>query len=200
MAPTGASPRWSSPGVVLQVAADVPLDDHFGLGVRFAWGLTEFRRFEDFAHAGYDIGKWATHAYRDVYNWAAEKDDAQSLKVMGAFFAFAVLWMPYIVAGLAYAFAPIATTTYLEADITADYNFGTDAHASGPYLKGGLGLVGFLHPQYDTLLGGVGPTAGFGLRAGKLDVSVNGTWLPLHGETRGEHSNVFISSLLLGIN
>lgn len=201
MSPTGGGPRWSSPGVVLHANARVPFDDHYGLGVRFAWGLTEFRRFEDWAKAGYRIGEWTTNAYGDVYEWAAQKDDARGLRWMGAFFAFVVLWIPYVVAGVAYAIAPIAPTTYLETDVTFNYDFGTDPKGQGVYLKGGVGLVAFLHPEYDKLLAGMGPTIGVGLRTGSVDLGLHGTWLPpfLHGEARGERSNVFITGLTIGV-
>jgi hypothetical protein len=201
LSPSGGGPRWSSPGVVLHANVHVPGGDHYGLGVRFAWGLTEFRRFEEWAKAGYRIGEWTTNAYKDVYEWAAQKDDARGLRWMGAFFAFVVLWIPYVVAGVAYAIAPISPTTYLEADITFNYDLGSDPKGQGLYFKGGLGLVAFFHPKYDTLHGGIGPTLGMGFRAGSVDLGLHGTYIPpgLHGETRNETSHLFITSLTLGV-
>jgi hypothetical protein len=187
---------------MLHVGARIPFDDNLGLGLRFAWGFTEFRRAESFAKAGYDVGEWSTHAYRDVYNWAAIKDDARAFRWVGAFFAFAVLWIPYIVAGAIYVLAPFATTTYLQADLTFNYDVGSDRKGTGPYFKGGVGLFTFLHPHYDTLHGGMGPTLGAGVRIGGADISVNGLWSPsiLHGESHGEHTNVWISSFAIGVS
>jgi hypothetical protein len=201
-ATTGTGRELSRPGIVAHVATRIPFEDNLGLGLRFAWGLTEFRRFEDFTRAGYRIGEWTTEAYKDVYHWAAEPDDWRLFRWMGGFFAFVVLWMPYLAAGVCYALSPIAPTTYLEADATLNYDFGTDRAGEGPYFKAGLGLLGYLHPRTDKLLGGLGPTAGLGVRTGKVDLGVHGTWLPpsLHGESTGERTNVFVGSLTIGVS
>jgi len=201
--PNGQGARWSSPGLMLHLASRIPFDDHLGVGIRFAWGLTEFRRFESWTKAGYDVGEWSTHAYRDVYQWAAHPaDEWRALRWMGAFFAFCVLWMPYIVSGAIYLLSPLAPTTYLEADVTFNVDVGTDRAGSGPYFKGGLALLGALHPHYNTMLGGLGPTAGIGFRAGKVDLGVHGTWSPpgLHGESHGESTHILISTFSLGVS
>jgi hypothetical protein len=98
--------------------------------------------------------------------------------------------------------APIAPTTYLETDFTFNYDVGSDRAGTGPYFKGGLALVGYLHPKTDQLLGGLGPTAGGGIRFGKADLGIHGTWLPpmLHGDVHGEDTNVFIGSLTIGVS
>lgn len=188
----GGSGRLDRLGVVLDVTTQAPIGESAGFGVRFAWGLTEFRRFEDFTRAGYRTGRWTTNAYKDVWDWAAQKDDYALFRWMGAFFAFVGLVVPYVAAGLCYLASPVAPTTYLELDATFNYGFGGDK--SGPYLKGGLGFVGYLHPRSDELRGGLGPTIGLGARFGSADVGVNATWLPtsLHGEIATEHTNIVI--------
>jgi hypothetical protein len=199
---TGGRSDVAHPGVALHVATRIPFEQNLGIGLRFAWGLTEFRRMDEFAKPAYDIGKWTTNAYVDVYNWAAIKDDARLFRWMGAFFAFAVLWMPYIVSGVIYALTPLAPTTYLEGDLTFNYDVGTDKLGTGPYFKGGLAALAYLHPRTDKLFGGLGPTAGFGVRVGKADIGIQGTWLPpkLHGDNPGETTSVFIGSLLVGVS
>jgi hypothetical protein len=187
-------------GLVLQTASRVPIGDNFGFGLRFAWGLTEFDRFESFTKAGYRVGKWTTGAYRDVWDWAGTKDDYRTFRWMGAFFASVGLVFPLVAAGLCYIAAPVSPTTYLELDLTLNYDFSEGR--TGPYLKGGLGLVGFVDPRYDVLRGGLGPTLGVGDRFGPLDLSANVTWLAdgLHGEVRGERSNIYIAGITLGFS
>jgi hypothetical protein len=189
------------PGVALQVASHVPIHENMGLGLRFSWTLTEFRRTEDMTRTAYKIGRWTTTAYGDVYDWAAQKDDARLLRWMGAFFAFFGLLFPFMVSGIFYVASPLSATTALELGLTFDYAFGTDRYSSGPYLKGGLGLVGYVHPRHDKLLGGVGPTFGAGFRFGDhFDLGLNATFLPsiLHGQARGENGDVVLTSVTLG--
>jgi hypothetical protein len=198
--PRGAGAKTDNRyGVVLQTASRIPIGDNFGLGLRFAWGLTEFDRFEAFTKAGYRVGKWTTGAYKDVWEWAGTKDDARSLRWMGAFFASIGLFFPLVAAGLCYVAAPLAPTTYLEFDLTLNYDFAEGR--TGPYLKGGLGLVGFIDPRSGSLLGGLGPTVGVGQRVGPLDLSANVTWLAdgLHGEVEGERSNIYIAGITVGL-
>lgn len=186
-------------GAVIDIDASVPLDGRLGLDVRFGWGLTEFRRFDDFTNAGYRAGAWTTQAYRDVWKWAAIQDEWVLFRWTGAFFAFLGLVFPYIGAGFCYVIAPVAPTTYLELDLSVLYELG-DRNAN-PYFKAGLGLVGYLHPQSDRPSAGVGPTVGFGARLRGFDVSGQLTWLPrgLHGEDPGERTNVFVGALTIGL-
>jgi hypothetical protein len=186
-------------GVVLDLDASVPLEGRLGLDVHFAWGLTEFRRFDDFTTAGYHAGAWTTQAYKDVWKWASVKDDWVLFRWLGGFFAFFGLVFPYIGAGVCYLMAPVAPTTYLELDLSAIYELG-DKNAN-PYVKAGMGLVGYLRPETARPSGGVGPTVGFGARLRGFDVSAQVTWLPLglHGEDPGEKTNVFIGGLTVGL-
>lgn len=186
-------------GVALDLDASVPLDGRLGLDVHFAWGLTEFHRFDDFTNAGYRAGAWTTKAYEDVWNWAAINNQWALFRWIGAFFAFAGLAFPYIGAGVCYVLAPVAPTTYLELDLAAIYELG-DKNAN-PYFKGGLGLVGYLHPLSARPSAGLGPTVAFGARLRGFDVAVQMTWLPrgLHGEDPGETTNVLIGALTMGL-
>jgi hypothetical protein len=186
-------------GVALDLDASVPLEGRLGLDVHFAWGLTEFHRFDDFTNAGYRAGAWTTQAYRDVWNWAATNDQWALFRWIGAFFAFAGLVFPYVGAGVCYVLAPVAPTTYLELDLAALYELG-DRNAN-PYFKAGLGFVGYLQPVSAKPSGGLGPTAGFGARLRGFDVSAQLTWLPrgLHGEDPGEKTNVVIGALTVGL-
>jgi hypothetical protein len=198
---TTGTGSFARPGVALQLASHVPIQENMGIGIRFSWMLTEFRRTEDMTRTAYRIGRWTTNAYGDVYDWAAQKDDARLFRWMGAFFAFFGLLFPYIVSGLFYVASPFAATTALELGLTFDYSFGTDRLRSGPYLKAGLGLVGYVHPRQDKLLGGIGPTFGAGVRFGDhYDLGLNATFIPsvLHGQTDRENGDVVLTSLTLG--
>jgi hypothetical protein len=186
-------------GVALDLDARVPLDGRLGLDFHFAWGLTEFHRFDDFTNAGYRLGQWTTKAYVDVWNWAAVNDQWEVFRWMGAFFAFVGLAFPYIGAGVAYVLAPVAPTTYLEIDLAPVYELG-DKNVN-PYLKAGLGFVGYWHPVSGRPSLGLGPTAGFGARVRGFDFSAEVTWLPhgLHGEDPGESTNVVVGGITIGL-
>ncbi len=189
------------PGVVLDFSVNQRLSSNAGFGLRLAWGLTEFRRFKSFTSVGYDIGSWTTTAYRDVWSWAGDREKHGGWGVVPAIFGSVGLLVPYMVAGVIYLVAVVAPSTYLEIDALGTYEFGQDGtRGVVPYLKGGLGFVGYLHPEHNQLLGGVGPSVGFGVRFGKVDLAVKGTWLPpwLHGEFPGEHSHILMGGLTIG--
>ena len=201
--PTGAdTAAQQRPGVLIDLSAQRRFDRHFGFGLRLAWGLSEFRRVDTFGKQAYKIGRWTTHAYRDVWGWATDADDGTApLRVTGALFASVFLWMPYLAAAATYAAALFSPTTYVELDALATFDFdngGRDAFA--PYLKAGLGFVAMLHPRTDKLLGGAGPSAAVGARIYSFDLSLKSTFLPryLHGETSGEKSHVLLSGFTLG--
>jgi len=198
--PTNSASSVTRLGGALTLAHRIPIGDEAGVGLRFAWGLTEWDRVDDFARPGYKIGKWTTGAYEDVWVWAVEKSEYALFKVIGAVFASVVLVVPLVAAGLCYVAVPFAPTTYLEFDITGQYDFSNDKVA--PYLKGGVGLMGYVHPDAGKLLGGVGPTAGFGVRIEGLDLGANVTWLPAfaHGEASGERTNVVAGTATIGVN
>lgn len=189
-------------GVVIEAGKNIPLADRVDLGLRFAWGLTAWDRFEKWAKAGYDAGAWTTEAYSDVYDWTRKHSgdpNTHGLRIMGSFFAFMTLWIGYVVAGIAYAVAVVAPTTSLEFDLTGNYNFGDDKF--NPYVKGGLGLLAFIHPDYGTLRGGIGPTFGVGFRASGVQVGANLTWSPplLHGEPREGRTHIYVGGLTIGV-
>jgi len=198
-------------GLVLEFGKTIPLTEQLDFGLRFAWGLTEWDRFTKWAKAGYDVGAWTTQAYEDTYNWTRKHEggvpETHGLRIIGAGFAFCVLWIGYLVAGIAYAGAIFAPTTFLEMDMTANYNFGDFAELKSkkgvnPYLKGGVGMMGFIHPDHGTLLGALGPTMGTGVRlGGGLHLGANVTWSPppLHGEARGGSTHIITSGLTIGV-
>lgn len=198
--PTNDARALTRAGAALSLAHRIPIGEDAGIGLRFAWGLTEWDRIKDFTRPGYKIGSWTTGAYEDVWQWAVEKDDFVLFKVIGAVFASAVLIVPLVVAGVCYLAAPFAPTTYLEFDVTGQYDFSNDKVT--PYLKGGVGLMAYVHPDAGKLLGGVGPTAGGGIRIEGLDLGVNVTWLPAfaHGEAGGERSHVIVGTANIGVN
>jgi hypothetical protein len=179
----------SQAGVVFQAAPRFPIGDHFGIGLRFAYGLTGWSRMEDVTHAGYSVGKWTTHAYRDVWSWVGEgdKDDEAGRGIL-AFFGSIFLVAPLVLAGALYAVSPLAASSYAETDLTFDWEPADDPKA-GPYLKGGIGLMAYVHPDNAHLYGGLGPNAGFGYRADNVSVGLVGTFLPYgaHGGTKAEH-------------
>jgi hypothetical protein len=185
-------------GATLQIDARVPFGDQFGLDFRWAWALTEWDRTVEVAKPGYKIARWTTHAYSDVWDWAGRGPSSDKpLRAFGAFFAFIFLVFPYVFALPFYAVSPLAATTDLEADIDATWDFGDDPKGDGPYIKGGLGLMGFFHPTDNHLYGGVGPNAGFGYRASGVSIGFVGTYLPplLHG---GPADHVYTGSFVIG--
>ncbi len=206
---SSASASASEAGVVLELSRTTPLSESVDFGLRFAWGLTAWERFPRWAKAGYDTGAWTTQAYEDVYNYTRKHGpdgtydpNLHGMRLMGGFFAMIVLWVGYVVSGVAYATAVVAPTTFLEMDLTANYNFG-DPKPTGenPYLKGGLGLLAFVHPEHGVLVGGAGPTFGGGMRFGSFHIGLSATWSPagLHGEARSGRSQIVVGGLTVGI-
>ena len=194
-----SSQTHSEAGVVFHVAPRFPIGDHYGLGLRFAYGMTGWDRTEDVARSGYKVGRWTTHAYRDVWDWAGEgEDNTRGLRVIGAFFAFIGLVFPYVVAGMFYLAAPFAASSYGEVDATFHWEPADDPK-QGPYLKGGVALAAYVHPDTGRLYGGLGPNLGFGYRVGNVSLGVVGTFLPngFHGSARAEH--VLIGSFTIGV-
>jgi hypothetical protein len=189
------------PGLVLETSTRWPLGESAGIGTRLAWGLTEWDRFTAFTDAGYAIGRWTTHAYRDVWHFASA-DTEQPFRAMGGFFGFAFLLFPYMVAGTAYVLAPFATTTYLELDVTGTYDFGDASDEVVPYLGAGVGFAAWLHPRTDEPYGGLGPTLALGLRFERLDLALKGTWFPpyAHGEAGSGLTSVVTSALTVGFH
>lgn len=202
------SRSFDSYGVVLELGKNVPLSERVDLGLRLAWGLTAWDRFSEAAKAGYDIGAWTTEAYSDVYDWTRKHSghpNTHGLRLFASFFAFITLELGYVVAGLAYLFALVAPSTYLEGDLTVNYNFSDDdpklkRDAVIPYIKGGLGLMGFVHPDFGKLVGGLGPTVGAGVRIGGLVLGLSATWSPppLHGEARDYRTHIVTGGLTVG--
>jgi hypothetical protein len=207
--PLGASSsqRAGQAGLVLEVAKTVPVADRFDFGFRFAWGFTAWDRFPKWAKAGYDVGKWTTTAYEDTYNWTRKRGadgdsdpNTHGLRLTGGLVAMAFLWLGYVVSGITYLAAVVSPTTWMEIDLTGGYNFG-DKDVN-PYLKAGIGLMGFIHPEHGTLLGGVGPTFGGGIKIGSaLHLGANVTWSPppLHGEARSGQSHLLVGGLTIGV-
>lgn len=201
--------RASEIGLLLETSRTFPLSDSVDFGVRFAWGLTAWERFPKWAQAGYDAGRWTTQAYEDVYGWTRKFGDdgtydpnTHGLRLMGGFFAMAVLWLGYVASGLAYVTAVVSPTTWMEVDATANYNFGAPSpKADTPYLKGGVALLAFLHPEHGTLAGGMGPTFGGGVRLGSVHLGASATWSPggLHGEARGGRTEVLFGGVTIGL-
>lgn len=186
-------------GLMLEGGGVFPVHRRWGMGLRFSWGLTEFERFEKWTQAGYSIGKWTTTAYGDVYEWSAQKDKYQTARVMGSLFAYIGLFFPLAVAGVCYLGAVFAPTTYMETALTVNYDFGN--RRFGPYIEGGVAMVGFVHPTHISLRGGIGPTLGSGLRLGPFRVGGHVAWLPpsLHGEpTEHGSTHVFTGAMTLG--
>lgn len=189
----------SEVGAVFHVAPRFPIGDHYGIGVRFAYGLTGWDRTEDVARAGYKVGRWTTHAYGDVWDWAGEGEkDTRALRYFGAFFAFFGLIVPYVVAGVLYLVSPLAASSFAEADVTFNWEPADDPK-QGPYLKGGIGFAAYVHPDTSRLYGGLGPNVGFGYRVDNLNLGVVGTFLPYgaHGSATAEH--VLMGGFTIGL-
>lgn len=198
---TGGPANLWRPGVSLELTTRFPVGQRAGFAMRLAWGMTEFQRFTEVTGTGYRLGAWTTRAYKDVSCWAT-KSDWQPFRAMGGMYAFAALVFPYLAAGGFYLVAPLAMTTYVKLDATGTLDLVEgDEHGLVPYLEGGLGFVGYLHPTSALPLAGVGPTLGAGVRAGRLDASLKGTWLPpyLHGEALDLRTNVMLGSVAVGV-
>jgi hypothetical protein len=214
--PLGASKSESAGdlGVALEVARVKPVSERVDVSFRFAWGLTTWDRFRRWSRAAYGVGAWTTEAYRDVYGWMGAKeqpaadttkdgdsrrDNTRSLRVVGGGIALVFLSLGYVASGFTYAASVVAPTTWMELDFAGHYNFGD--RSFNPYVKGGVGMLAFLHPTHGTLVGGVGPHLGGGLQIGSfLHAGASVTWSPpaLHGEPRDGRSHLLVGSLTLG--
>jgi hypothetical protein len=62
------------PGLALETTGRLPLGTSAGIGLRFAWGFTEFERAEEFTDFGYSVGSWTTTAYKEVWAWSGKKE------------------------------------------------------------------------------------------------------------------------------
>ncbi len=203
------SARASEAGLLLELSRTTPLSEKVDFGLRFAWGLTAWERFPRWAKAGYDAGRWTTEAYENTYNYTRKRGpdgtydpNLHGLRLMGGFFGMMFLWIGYVASGIAYVTAVLAPTTFLEMDATANYNFG-DPSPKGvnPYLKAGVALMAFVHPEHGRMVGAVGPTLGGGVRIGTLHLGLTGTWSPagLHGEAREGRSHIVTGGLTIGV-
>lgn len=186
-----------SPGVLLDLDATAPVGETGIFGLRLAWGLTEFRRTVEFARAGYQLGRWTAHAYEDVVNWAGQDSKDQGGRILLTIFPFMFLLAPLAVAGSLYLLAPFAATTYLELDAAGGIDLSRGG--IGPYFKGGLGFLGYLHPSSNRLYGGIGPTASVGVKIERFDVGIKGTWVPGIFQGDPSHQNLFTAGLSFGI-
>jgi hypothetical protein len=204
--------------VALEFARMKPVSERADVSFRFAWGLTAWDRFRRWSGAAYDIGAWTTEAYRDVYGWMSKRsaeggtshgsggtdekkksDPTQVFRLAGGSIAMVFLALGYVVSGFTYAASVVAPTTWMEIDVAGNYNFGD--RVFNPYLKGGLGMVAFVHPGHGTLVGGVGPHLGGGFRVGSfLHLGLSATWSPpsLHGEARSGRSHLLVGSFTVG--
>ncbi len=186
-----------SPGVLLDLDATAPVGESGIFGLRLAWGLTEFRRTVDVARLGYQLGRWTAHAYEDVVNWAGEDSKDKAGRLLLTIFPLMFLIAPLAIAGSLYLLAPLAATTYLELDAAGGIDLSRGG--IGPYFKGGLGFLGYLHPTSNRLYGGIGPTAAVGVKIERFDVGIKGTWVPGIFQGDPEHQNLFIAGLSFGI-
>lgn len=186
-----------SPGVLLDLDATAPVGESGIFGLRLAWGLTEFRRTVEFARAGYELGRWTAHAYEDVVNWAGEDSKDQGGRILLSIFPMMFLIVPFALAGSLYMLAPFAASTYVELDAAGGLDLSRGG--VGPYFKGGLGFLGYLHPTSNRLYGGIGPTAAVGFKIERFDVGIKGTWVP--GVFQGDvaHQNLFTAGLSFGL-
>jgi len=194
-------------GLSLDIMGAPPIAGPGDFGTRFAWGLTDWERAGRWANAGVAVGKWTNRAYVNTYNWTKKhgsdgkaNPNTHSLRVMGGGIAMCFLWFGYAIAGVAFMAAVVAPTTVLEADFTG--NFVLSEGDVSPYLKAGIGLMAFWHPEHGNLVGGLGPNVGAGLRVGPLHIGASGTWSPphLHGEFRAGRSNLISGALTVGLH
>jgi hypothetical protein len=194
-------------GLSLDITGSTPIAGPVDFGTRFSWGLTDWERAGRWADAGVAIGKWTNRAYVSTYNFTRKhgvhgtsNPETHSLRVMGGGIAMCFLWFGYAIAGVAFVGAVVAPTTVLEADFTGNVLLGEGDVT--PYLKAGIGLMAFWHPEHGNLVGGLGPNVGGGLRVGPLHLGASGTWSPphLHGEFREGRSNLFTGALTVGLH
>jgi hypothetical protein len=186
-------------GVAIESNSVFPIAGRWGVGLRFAWGMTEFQRFKPWTHTGYTIGKWTTTAYGDVARWSVRGGKYELFTLFGSIIAYVGLLVPLMISGLCYMAAVIAPTTFLETALTANYDLGDGR--IGPFVEAGLGVVAFVHPTLGKLRGGLGPAIGSGLRFGPARLGAHLTWSPphLHGEPGGGLSSVFVGGFTVGI-
>ena len=117
---------------------------------------------------------------------------------MGSAFAFGFLTFGYVLAGGMYVAGPIYSTTFVDLDVTASHHFGSEGR--GPYLAGGLAIIGFSHPLSPQLRGGVGPVFSAGMDLGKVTIGSKVIFSPpsWHGESGIEGSALTAASLTVG--
>jgi hypothetical protein len=180
---TRPNTSFTRPGVVIEGRGTYPLSRRFDAGFRFAWGLTEFRRFPDWIGAGTDVAEWTTRAYQNTYDWTRKRGrdgtldpDLRGLRMTGAIWAMAVIWLGYVAAGVVYATAVVSPTTWVEANGLLGYNFGD--RNFNPAFHGGLALFGFIHPVQNTLAAGIGPTIAPSVSFGPVRFGANFTMSP----------------------
>jgi hypothetical protein len=194
-------------GLSLDIIGATPIAGPVDFGTRFSWGLTDWERAGRWASAGVAVGKWTNGAYVSAYKFTRKhgvrgtsSPDTHGLRMMGGGIAMGFLWLGYVIAGVAFVGAVVAPTTVLEVDFTG--NFVLSEGDVSPYLKAGVGLMAFWHPEHHNLVGGIGPNVGAGIRVGPLHVGAAGTWSPpgLHGEFRDGHSHLFTGALTVGLH
>jgi hypothetical protein len=203
-------------GVALEWARIKPLSTRTDVSFRMAWGLTTWDRFRRWSRAAYGAGAWTTEAYRNVYGWMGpraspqeahqapgeprkDSDPTRPFRLIGGSMAMVFLSLGYVTSGFLYAASLVAPSTWVEIDGAVHYNLGDKDWA--PYLKGGLGALAFLHPRHGSLVGGIGPHFGGGVRVGSfLHLGLSATWSPpyLHGEFQDGRTHLLVTSLTLG--
>ncbi|MFO0725383.1 MAG: hypothetical protein U1E65_16485 [Myxococcota bacterium] len=186
------------PGFLLDLDGTVRLGENGAFSLRLAWGITEFERAAEVAKTGYQLGRWTLHAYDDVGKWVGQGGDTSFLRGLASIYPFIFLIFPLVATGMVFLVAPFAATSYVELDASGGLDLSQGG--VGPYLKGGVGFLGYIHPKNNHLLGGVGPTVSMGMHIDRFDVGLKGTWVPslFHGEP-AEDVHIFMASVVLGV-
>ncbi|MDP6932552.1 MAG: hypothetical protein QGG40_06520, partial [Myxococcota bacterium] len=148
---------------------------------------------------GRATAEWTTQAYRDVHEWSTIEDQYAFFRVTLSMVAYSLLVTPYMFSALCYLGGPAAAISFTSLDATASYHFGQPGR--GPYVEGGVGLVGDWLPEMMTMGGGSGPVVGAGIEWGHLEVGTRVLWSPaaLHSVPGYPEAGVTATTLTLGI-
>lgn len=190
-------------GGAFQLRVEQPLVRHFGVGLRFGWALTSWKRTERVARPGYKLASLITEGLGNVWGELGERHRID--EEVGIGFAAVVITIfaiiPYAIAGAFYLVSPLAATSSFETAATFDVWPGHDPRRT-PYLGAGGAAMLYVLPDTGRAFGGVGPTASLGYRFGNISLGLVGTWLPHGGHGRDAstpNAHIFTSTLTLSI-
>jgi hypothetical protein len=183
-------------GAAFHFDAHNPVAEHFGVGVGFTWGFTDWERVPRVARVGYKLAGITTRTLGYVWDKALHPDrgDEEVAIVLADIALTYVAVFAYLTAALFYVVSPLAATTYGETNFTANWRFLSDPR-NGPTLKLGAGAVGYIHPVDEHAYAGIGPHAAIGWRFGKVGLAFMSTVVPASWHGGQRHDTIITTGL-----